>query len=70
MFRGIITLDQWKGTSHTIPFSTNPQGNSHNLIMDVYLLGVRAIGGNQTLCNEKYTIMMPYHYFPQPDFSS
>ena len=60
MFRGVITLDQWEGTSHTIPFSINPQGNSYNLlIMEVYLLGVRAIGGNQTLCDDKYTIMVP-----------
>jgi len=63
MFRGTTTLDQWEGTSNTIPFPTNPQGNRHDLVMDVRLLGIKAIGGNQTLCKDKYTIMMPYYYF-------
>jgi len=46
-----------------IPFPTNPQGNRHDLIMHVRLLGVKAIGGNQTLCKDKYKLMMPYYYF-------
>jgi len=62
-FRGIITRDQWEGTSNMVPFPTHPQGNRHSLFMGVHLLGVRAIGGNQALCNDRYTTMMPYYYF-------